>query len=125
MHSYISKCQSRYLKKLKPKIGSSAVLFLGDFAENYQFVIQDEVQGFRWNNSQCTPHPAVTPYQQNGELKNISYCVISDDRKHDVALVYEVQKSILADLKCKLPGLSTIICFTDGCAGQYKNWKKF
>ena len=37
--------------------------------------------------------------------KNISYCVISDDRKHDVALVYEVQKSILADLKCKFPRL--------------------
>ena len=39
-------------------------------------------------------------------------------------MVYEVQKGILADLKCKLPGLSTIIYFTDGCAGQYKNWKK-
>ena len=102
-HSYISKCQSRYLKKLKSEIDSSAVLFLGDFAENYQFVIQDEVQGFHWNNSQCTLHPVVTYYQENDELKNISYCVISDDRKHDVALVYEVQKAILADLKCKLP----------------------
>ena len=39
-------------------------------------------------------------------------------------MVYEVQKAILADLKCKLPRLSTIIYFTDGCAGQYKNWKK-
>ena len=35
------------------------------------------------------------------------------------------KKAILADLKCKLPGLSTIIYFTDGCAGQYKNRKKF
>ena len=40
-------------------------------------------------------------------------------------MVYEVQKSILADLKCKLPGLSTIICFTEGCVGQYKNWENF
>ena len=104
-HSYILKCQLRYLKKLKSEIDSSTVLVLGDFAENYQFVIQDEVQGFHWNNSQCTLHPVVTYYQENDELKNISYCVISDDRKHDVALVYEVQKAILADLKCKLPGL--------------------
>ena len=124
-HSYISKSQSRYSKKLKSEIDNSTVLFLGDFAENYQFVIQDEVQGFHWNNSQCTLHPVVTYYQENDELKNISYCVISDDRKHDVALVYEVQKAILADLKCKLSGLSTIIYFIDGCAGQYKNWKKF
>ena len=72
-------------------------------------MIQDEVQGFHWNNSQCTLHPVVTYYQENDRLKNISYCVISDDRKHDVALVYEVQKSILTDLKCKLPGLSNIV----------------
>ena len=103
MHSYISKSQLRYLKKLKSEIDSSTVLFLGDFAENYQFVIQDEVQGFHWNNSQCTLHPVVTYYQENDELKNISYCVISDDRKHEFALVYEVQKSILADSKYKLP----------------------
>ena len=82
--------------------------------------MQDEVQGFYWNNSQCTLLPVVTYYQENDELKNISHCLISDDRKHDVALVYEVQESILADLQCKLPRLSTITYFTDGCAGQYK-----
>ena len=87
MHSYISKCQSRYLKKLKSEIDSSTVLFLGEFAENYQFVIQGEVQEFHWNNFQCTLHPVVTYYQENDKLKNITYCVISDDRKHDVALV--------------------------------------
>ena len=45
--------------------------------------------------------------------------------ENNVALVYQIQKSILADLTCKVPGLSTIICFTDGCAGRYKNKKKF
>ena len=125
MHSYISKSQLRYLKKLKSEIDSSTVLFLGNFAENYRFVIQDEAQGFYWNHSQCTLHPVVTYYQENGELKNIPYCVISDDKKHDVTLVYEVQNPILADLKCKLPRLSTIIYFTDGCAEKYKNRKKF
>ena len=110
------------LKKVKI---CSAVLFFNDLAKNYQFVIQDEVQRFHWNNSQCTLHPVVTYYQQNDELKNISYCVISDDRKHDVPLVYEVQKAILADLRCKLLGLSTIIYFTDKCVGKYKNWEKY
>ena len=109
VHSYISKCQSRYLKKLKSEIYSSAELFLGDFAENYRFLIQYEVPGVHSNNSQCTLHPVITYYQENDEMKNISYCVISDDRKHDVALVYEVQKAILADLKYTLPGLLIII----------------
>ena len=104
VHSYISQCQSRCLKKLKSEIDSSTVLLFGDFAENYHFVIQDDVQGFYWNNFQCTLHPVATYYQKNSELKNIFYCVTSDDRKHDT-LVYELQKAILADLKCKLPEL--------------------
>ena len=81
-------------------------------------------RGFQWNNTQCILHPVVTYYQENDELKTICYCVISDDRKHDVALVYGEQTAILADLKCKLPGLLTIIYFNDGCAGQYKNREK-
>ena len=40
-------------------------------------------------------------------------------------MVYEEQKEILTNLKGELPGPSTIIYFSDGCAGQYKNWKKF
>ena len=79
---------------------------------------------FRGSIGQFPVHSASSCYnQENDELKNISYCVIFDDRKRNVALVYEVQKAILADLKCKLPGLSAIIYFTDECAGQYKNRK--
>ena len=96
VHSYISKCQSRH----------------------YKFVLQDEFQGFHWNYSQCTLHPVVIYYQENDELKIISYRVIAGNRKHDVALVCEVQKAILSDLTFKLPRLSTVIYFTDGCAGQ-------
>ena len=114
-----------YLKKLKSEIDSSTVLFLGDFAKNYQYVIQDEVQGFHWNNSQCILHPFVTYYQKNDKLKNIPCCVISDDRKHNVALVYEVQKAILADLKCKLPELSKLFILMMGVLDSKKIGKIF
>jgi len=99
------------LKKLKEEIDYLTVLFLGDFAENYLFVVQDEVQGFHWNNSQCTLHPVVIYYKLNDEVKHISYCIISDDRNHDVAMVYAVQKSILEDIKQKIPTLSNVIYF--------------
>ena len=84
-------------------------------------MIQDEVQGFHWNNSQSTLHPIVTYYQENDELKSISHCVIFDDRKH-VALVYEVQKTILADLKCKLQLLFILLM---GVLDSTKIRKKF
>ena len=49
-----------------------------DFAENYSFVVQDEVQGFHWNNTQATLHPFVIYYKSAGELQCSSLCVISD-----------------------------------------------
>ena len=39
VHSYILKCQSTCLRKLKSETDSLTVLFFSDFAENYQFVI--------------------------------------------------------------------------------------
>jgi hypothetical protein len=29
------------------------------FGENYSFVLQDEAQGFPWNNAQDTIHPSI------------------------------------------------------------------
>ena len=46
-HSYISKCQSKYLKNLKEELPSNSAIILEDFAENYSFVVQDEVQGLQ------------------------------------------------------------------------------
>ena len=47
-------------------------MVLGDFAENYQFVVQDEIQSFHWNKTQATLHPTVIYYKLNVELKNES-----------------------------------------------------
>ena len=107
-HSYISKCQSKYLKNLKEEVPSNSAIILGDFAENYSFVVQDEVQGFHWNNLQCTLHPAVVYYKENQVLHSTSYCIISDDNNHDVPMVYEVQKSIINNLKQKIPSIVNV-----------------
>jgi len=64
-------------------------------------------------------------YKINSELKHTSFCIISDDMTHDVAMVYEVQKRIIDYLKCQLPDLKNVEYFSDGCAGQYKNRKNF
>ena len=45
-HSFITKAQGRYLKSRKTDMDSSTALILGDFAENYKCMVQDEVQGF-------------------------------------------------------------------------------
>ena len=62
-HSYISHAQTSYYKKRKDVDDQSAIVLL-DFAENYSFVVQDEVQAFHWNNIQATLHLIVIYYRE-------------------------------------------------------------
>lgn len=122
-HSFISKEQGKYLNYLKENLDVSNALFLGDFAENYSFVVQDEIQSFHWNNLMCTIHPVVIYYRGAESLSHKSYAIISDDNTHDVHFVLKVIELILSDLKNNMPNLASINFFTDGCAAQYKNRK--
>ena len=61
----------------------------GDFANNYKFIVQDEIQGFHWDKTQCTLHPIMIYYKQGNDLFSYSLCYISDDITH-VDMVYEV-----------------------------------
>ena len=48
-HSYLAKCQAQYLNDKKQSLRSEEALVLDDFAENYQFLIQDEIQSYHWS----------------------------------------------------------------------------
>ena len=122
-HSFITKCQSNYLRECKENLEENKVTIVGDFAENYSFVVQDKVQEFCWNNLQCTLHPMAVYWKDGDALQSVSYCIISDDSKHDVGIVYQVQKEIIADFKLYFSYLSDVTYFSDECAGQYKNCK--
>ena len=65
---------------------------MADFSENYSFVLQDEAQGFHWNNSQATLHPFVVYYTESGELHQLSYVIISDCLQHDTVAVLCISK---------------------------------
>ena len=54
VHSFISKCQSKYLASRKSCLDQKSCIVVFDFAENCHFHVQDEIQGFHWNQSQCT-----------------------------------------------------------------------
>ena len=45
-HSFIAKSQARYLKERKDNIDETSCIVLLDFAENYHYIVQDEVQGY-------------------------------------------------------------------------------
>ena len=122
-HCYIAKCQTRYLEKRKEEIDDKTALVPGDFAQNYSFVVQDEIQGYHWNNSQCTLYPVVVYYKKSQDLAHISYCILSDDLDHTIHLVYVIQKKVIQDLKTRLPNITSLEYYSDGCGGQYKKRK--
>ena len=99
---------------------------VADFSENYSFILQDEAQGFHWNNAQATVLPFVIYYRHSGEECHLSYVVISDYLHHDTVAVYLFQKSLITFLKRVLPSSpKKIVHFSDGAASQYKNRKNF
>jgi hypothetical protein len=125
-HSFIAKAQAAYLSEQKDSLSQGTAVVLLDFAENYSFIVQDAVQGYYWDNSQATLHPIVAYYrEEDGNLRTISFCVVSDCLKHDATTVYAFVSVIIAHLKKLVPGLSLVRYFSDGAASQYKNCKNF
>ena len=99
---------------------------IADFSENYSFILQDEAQGFHWNNSQATIHPFVVYYAElPGKLQHLSFVVVSDCLNHDTVAVHLYQKCLIEFLRSHFNSpLLKIFYFSDGAAAQYKNRKK-
>ena len=55
----------------------------------------------------------------------MSLCVLSDDINHDTPFVHKVQQITTEYIKSKLPHIKEMHYFSDGCGGQYKNFKNF
>ncbi len=68
-HDFIAKQQARYLNDVKENLLPGEFLVIGDFSENYSFVVQDEAQSFHWNNSMATLHPFVYYHREAGDIK--------------------------------------------------------
>lgn len=126
-HSFTAKAQANYMKTLKESLKPlEEILVQGDFAENYNFVVQDEIQSFHWENKQATLHPFVA-YRMtaDGIIEHRNVCILSDSREHSTCTVFAFLKVLIEYLKKEFNGLKKIHYFTDGCAGQYKNCNNF
>ena len=124
-HHFMAKVQAAFYKSSKDNIMESECVVTLDFAENFTFQMQDEVQGAHWTSVMATLHPFVIYYIINGERKNKSYCVISDCLKHDATAVNCFIKLLVEEIKLTIPDLSKIIFFSDGGPAHYKNKYNF
>ena len=121
-HSFIAKQQSLFqtdatrMSTLLPR----QFVVIGDFSENYSFVLQDAAQGFHWNNSQATIHPFVAYYRESGKLEYVSYVIISDCLHHDTIAVHLLQKNLVQFLQGKFSKVDKILFFRWICSSVQK-----
>ena len=125
-YSFLAKCQANFLRAKKKSLKANEVTALGDFAENYQFLVQDEIQSYQWSKEYCTLHPLVVYFiGSDGNIQHNSLCFISDYNNHDTNFVYKIQTILVDYFKENLLIVDKIFYFSDGYAEQYKNRKNF
>ena len=123
-HDFIAQEQAKYLDWKKNNLSDGEFLVIGDFSENYAFIIQGAAQGYHWTNNQATLHPFVFYYKYEGNLCHGSYVLLLECNTHDTIAVHLFQRKLINFLKVKFEVLK-ITYFSDGCAAQYKNCKNF
>ena len=124
LHMFIHDMQTKHFYAVKGNLTEGEVLTVGDFSENYSFVIQDAAQGVHWSNSSCTLHPWICYYEEDDTVKTFSVLFISDCLEHNTVAVYAFQKVLIKLLKERV-NLVAVQYFSDGCSKQYKNKKNF
>ena len=127
-HSFLSMCQANFLKTKRESLLSNEAIALGDFVENYHFIVRDKSQSYHWSKEYCTCtlYPVVVYYlDDGGNVAHKLFCFISNDNHHDTYFVCKVQSLLIDYLEMNYPHITMLSQFSDRCAGQYKNHKNF
>ena len=121
LHHFIARKQGAYLKDLKENLSAEECILLCDFAENYNSIVQDEIQSFYWSSVQSSLHTTVIYLKCDGKLVHEKICVISDCLLKNSFTVNIFLKKSIELLLVKYPWIKKVHYFTDGSAAQYKN----
>lgn len=99
-HSYVTRQQREYIKSLRSLSGPTTFALINcDFAENFTFVNQQEIQSAYWSQRQATLYTIVINI--GNDHRNI--VVISDRMVHDTSFVYCTQEIIVAFIRNEYP----------------------
>ena len=93
-HESIAKQQAGYLNEKRENFKNGEFLVIGDFAENFSFVVQDEAQSFHWNKSSAAIHPFLYFYKETGLVKHGNFVLISNCNTHDTVAAHVFKNTV-------------------------------
>ena len=104
-HTYVTRQQRDYIKNLKLNSSfSTYVVVHMDFAENFSFVVQKEIQSAYWNQKQSTLYTIVISI--GSDHRNM--VIISNRMVHDTTFVYCAQRLIVKFIREEYPTVHKI-----------------
>lgn len=114
-HHFIVRKQNLFIEGWKNTANSRPweALVKVDFAMNYSFLFQNEVQSAHWNRKQATIHPFHVTYYStdDNKLQSKTYIAISDHVKHDTICFYAFQSEFIKLLKRIFHKLQNLFTF--------------
>ena len=126
-HNFIARWQSQQFKDCIQRFPKDVVVSVIDFAENYSFKEQNEIQSMHWYSLQVTILVHITYVRDESEnvLKFIHF-YISDDKEHDTLFVQHCLQLHNTWLQEQGFGfLQQHWVWSDGCSAQFKSARPF
>ena len=124
-HNFIANWQDHQCKEMMRNLPEGVLVSHIDFAENYEFQIQNEVQSMYYMSEYVSLLVHITLQRvrdEDGELVTLKHThyYISDDKKHDSLFVQHCLMLHWRWLNDNGQPPSEHWVFSDGCAGQFK-----
>ena len=129
LHQHVAKWQDNEFRACANSLQPGEIMSLVDFAENYSFKGQDEIQSQHWFNFQITIlvhimysiNPGYNPHDAKSKrLNTVYYYYLSDDRKHDSLMVQHCLSLHWRRLRESGVSPSRHVVWSDGCSAQFK-----
>jgi hypothetical protein len=127
-HNFVAKWQDEQCRQMMKNLPADVIISHIDFAENYSFMIQDEIQSMHWHSTQVTILVHITlrrvflddADEGDGEIVKESHFYISDDKEHDTLFVQHCLMLHWQRLQNSGFVPKEHWVFSDGCAAQFK-----
>ena len=117
-YSYYIREQRDYITFIKEKSSITAFAVTQfDFAQNFSFITQREIQSAYHSRQQAT---ILTAYTKVGE-EHRNMVFISDYLAHDTRFMYYAQKVIITFLKKEYPNVFNVVYVSDGTSAHFKS----